>query len=209
MAFDKDYDYIFKLLIIGDSHVGKSSLLMKYVDDNFYENFDNTIGVDFRLKHVDIDDKIIKLQIWDSSGQCRFKSITTLYYKNCHGIMVVFDLTDRNSFDNVKTWLSDIKQYCNVEDVPTILVGNKSDLNLYRRIPYEEIIEFANLMNLSYIETSAKDNKNIDNAFEQLTREIKSDYKRIDKFSIKTNDNIKLDNKSRSCFTCGGRNKCY
>ena len=101
MAFDKDYDYIFKLLIIGDSHVGKSSLLMKYVDDNFYENFDTTIGVDFRLKHVDIDDKIIKLQIWDSSGQCRFKSITTLYYKNCHGIMVVFDLTDRNLLNNI------------------------------------------------------------------------------------------------------------
>lgn len=209
MAFDKDYDYIFKLLIIGDSHVGKSSLLLKYIDNGFNENFNSTIGVDFRLKILDIDDKIIKLQIWDSSGQDRFKSITTLYYRNCHGIIIVFDLTDRKSFENVKIWLNDIKKNCNIENVPKILVGNKSDLSLNRKIPYEEIIEFVNLIDITYIETSAKENKNIDKVFEVLAKDIKNDYKRIDNFSIKTNDNIKLDNKSRSCFTCGARNKCY
>ena len=208
MDFDKDYDYIFKLLIVGDSHVGKSSLLTKYIDDKFDENFNSTIGVDFNLKYLNIDDKVIKLHIWDSAGQSRFSSITTLYYKNCYGVMIVFDLTDRNSFDNVKTWLDNIDKYCNVIDVPKILIGNKSDLSLlYRSISYEEIIEFANSINIKYIETSAKDNKNIDKAFDELSRQIKNDYKRIDKFFIKKNETINLGNKSRNCFVC--RDNCY
>ena len=206
MPFNKDYDYIFKLLIIGDSYVGKSSLLSKYVDNNFDENFNSTIGVDFKSKHLDIDDKMIKLQIWDSSGDKIFKSISCLYYKNCHGIIIVFDLTNRKSFQNVKTWLNEIKEYCHVDDVPKILIGNKSDA--FRIIPYEEIIEFATSMNLLYIETSAKDDKNIDKAFEQLSREIKNDYKKIETFFIKKNDTIKLNNKPRSCcFSCD--NTCY
>jgi small GTP-binding protein len=137
--FNKDYDYIFKLLIIGDSYVGKSSLLSKYVDNIFDENFNATIGVDFKSKHLDIDDKMVKLQIWDSSGEKIFKSISCLYYKNCHGIMLVFDLTNRKSFQNVKTWLKDIKEYSRVDDIPKILIGNKTDK--VRIIPYEEIIE--------------------------------------------------------------------
>lgn len=207
MAFEKDYDYIFKLLIIGDSHVGKSSLLMKYIDNDFDDDFNTTIGVDFRIKQVDIDDKIVKLQIWDSAGQDRFKTITTLYYKNCHGIMIVFDLTDRKSFDNVKMWLKEIEKYCNIENVPKILVGNKNDLDEYRKISFEEIIEFANSIDIKYVETSAKCDKNIEKAFAELSREIRMEFKRIDKFFGKKNDSVKLDNKSRSCLACG--NNCY
>jgi len=209
MPFNKDYDYIFKILIIGDSYVGKSSLLSKYADNIFDENFNATIGVDFKSKHLDIDDKMVKLQIWDSSGEKIFKSISTLYYKNCHGIMIVFDVTNKNSFQNIKIWLNDIKQHCRVDDIPKILVGNKTDKD--RIIPYEEIIEFANLMNLIYIETSAKDDKNIDRAFKELSIEIKSDFKRIEKFFIKKNvdDTIKLNNKPRSCCFSTGKDTCY
>ena len=208
MPFNKDYDYIFKLLIIGDSYVGKSSLLSKYVDNNFDENFNSTIGVDFKSKHLDIDDKMVKLQIWDSSGEKIFKSISCLYYKNCHGIMLVFDLTNRKSFQNIKTWLKDIKEYCRVDDVPKILIGNKTDKA--RIIPYEEIIEFSDSMNLVYIETSAKHDTNIDKAFQELTREIKGDFKRIETFFVKKNyDTIKLNNKPRSCCFSSGKNTCY
>ena len=124
----------------------------------------NSIGVDFKLKNIEIDSKKIKLQIWDTAGQERFKTITTSYYKGAHAILIVFDITDRDSFDHVRNWMADIDKFAK-EGVLRILVGNKCDLEQNRRVRKEEAEEIAKKYGINYIETSAKDTINIDDLF--------------------------------------------
>ena len=124
----------------------------------------NSIGVDFKLKNIEIDSKKIKLQIWDTAGQERFKTITTSYYKGAHAILIVFDITDRDSFDHVRNWMADIDKFAK-EGVLRILVGNKCDLADKRQVTMEEAKEIANKYGIKYIETSAKDTINIDDLF--------------------------------------------
>ena len=124
----------------------------------------NSIGVDFKLKNIEIDSKKIKLQIWDTAGQERFKTITTSYYKGAHAILVVFDITDRDSFDHIRNWMADIDKFAK-EGVLRILVGNKCDLTNNRQVSTEEAKEIANKYGIKYIETSAKDTINIDDLF--------------------------------------------
>ena len=130
----------------------------------------STIGVDFKIKTLKINNKIIKLQIWDTNGQERFKAITNSYYRNSHGIIVVFDITDRKSFTGLRNWLNDADRYS--ENTCKILVGNKSDLNDNREVTYEEAKEFADAKELIYIEVSAKKTINIDSIFETLTTDL-------------------------------------
>lgn len=199
MPLIQNYDYLFKIILIGDSGVGKSSLLLRLVDMEFDPEFNATIGVDFKIKNLSIDDKIYKLQIWDSAGQDRFRSITTMYYRNCDGVILMFDVTDKKSFNNIISWLCEIEKHSK-PGIIKILVGSKSDLKYERKVSYEEAREFADNFNISYIETSSKDNKNIEESFILLCKEIRPFYKKIEK------DNIKLDTeKSKSCFLC---NKC-
>merc|ERR1712022_81655 len=122
-----EYDYLFKLLLIGDSGVGKSCLLLRYADDTYTESYISTLGVDFRMHTIRIEDKTIKLQIWDTAGQERFRTITQNYYRGANGIIVVYDVTDASSFDSVTRWLQEIKRNVG-RDVHKMLVGNKSDL---------------------------------------------------------------------------------
>ncbi len=124
----------------------------------------NSIGVDFKLKNIEIDSKKIKLQIWDTAGQERFKTITTSYYKGAHAILIVFDITDRDSFDHIRNWMADIDKFAK-EGVLRILVGNKCDLANKRQVTMEEAKEIANKYGIKYIETSAKDTINIDDLF--------------------------------------------
>ena len=124
----------------------------------------NSIGVDFKLKNIEIDSKKIKLQIWDTAGQERFKTITTSYYKGAHAILIVFDITDRDSFDHVRNWMADIDKFAK-EGVLRILVGNKCDLEQNRKVRKEEAEEIAKKYGINYIETSAKDTINIDDLF--------------------------------------------
>ena len=123
----EEYDYLYKILLIGNSSVGKSSIFNRYVDNCYSDLSVSTIGVDFKIKTLKINNKIIKLQIWDTNGQERFKAITNSYYRNSHGIIVVFDITDRKSFTGLRNWLNDADRYS--ENTCKILVGNKSDLN--------------------------------------------------------------------------------
>merc|ERR1711935_1177841 len=116
--------YLFKVLLIGNSGVGKSSLLLRFADDVFHDNFMPTIGVDFKIRTIDVDGKTIKLQIWDTAGQERFKTITSSYYKGAHGIIVTYDITDRDSFAKVSEWMSEVDKHAN-ENISRILVGNK------------------------------------------------------------------------------------
>ncbi|KAF8404299.1 hypothetical protein HHK36_009182 [Tetracentron sinense] len=120
-------DYLFKLLIIGDSSVGKSCLLLRFADDSYVDSYISTIGVDFKIRTVELDGKTIKLQIWDTAGQERFRTITSSYYRGAHGIIIVYDVTEMESFNNVKQWLNEIDRYAN-DSVCKLLVGNKCDL---------------------------------------------------------------------------------
>ena len=164
---------MFKILLLGDSGVGKSCIIIRYIENNFSTNLMNSIGVDFKLKNIQIDNKNIKLQIWDTAGQERFRTITTSYYKGAHAILIVFDLTDRESFEHVRNWMADIDKFAK-EGVYRILVGNKCDLENSRKVRKEEGNEIANKYGIKYIETSAKETTNIDDLFESTAKHLLS-----------------------------------
>jgi Ras-related protein Rab-1A len=171
-----EYDLLFKLLLIGDSGVGKSCLLLRFADDTYTESYITTIGVDFKIRTVEIDTKTIKLQIWDTAGQERFRTITSSYYRGAHGIIVVYDVTDAESFNNVKQWLHEIDRYAS-ENVNKLLVGNKSDLVAKRAVTFEQGQEFANSLGIEFVETSAKNSTNVEKAFMVMSSQIKSRMK--------------------------------
>jgi len=154
-----EYDFLLKILIIGDPGTGKSCILGRFADDPFHEFYIPTIGVDFKIETVEIDSKKIKLQIWDTAGEERFRTITSSYYRGSHGILVVFDLTNRNSYMNVKYWLKEVMRYCDKSKVTIRLIGNKADLLQLRVISYEEAKEFAQSVGLDYFETSARSSR--------------------------------------------------
>jgi len=171
-----DYDYLYKLLIIGDSGVGKSCLLLRFADDIFTDSFISTIGVDFKIKTVDIDGCKIKLQIWDTAGQERFRTITSSYYRGAHGIIVVYDVTEQKSFTNVMKWLKEIDTFAGPQ-VQKLLVGNKCDMESSRTVSAETGKEMANKLEIPFVETSAKDSLNVDTAFVTMARDIKDKKK--------------------------------
>ncbi|GFP80741.1 RAS-related protein ric1 [Phtheirospermum japonicum] len=148
-------DYLFKLLLIGDSGVGKSCLLLRFADDSYLDSYISTIGVDFKIRTVEQDGKTIKLQIWDTAGQERFRTITSSYYRGAHGIIIVYDVTDQESFNNVKQWLNEIDRYAS-ENVNKLLVGNKCDLADNRAVSYDTAKAFADEIGIPFMETSAK-----------------------------------------------------
>ncbi|KHN40548.1 Ras-related protein RABD2a [Glycine soja] len=165
-------DYLFKLLLIGDSGVGKSCLLLRFADDSYIESYISTIGVDFKIRTVEQDGKTIKLQIWDTAGQERFRTITSSYYRGAHGIIIVYDVTDEESFNNVKQWLSEIDRYAS-DNVNKLLVGNKCDLEANRAVSYETAKAFADEIGIPFMETSAKDATNVEQAFMAMAASIK------------------------------------
>lgn len=167
-----EYDYVFKLLLIGDSGVGKSCLLMRFADNSYSDSYISTIGVDFKIRTIDLDGKTVKLQVWDTAGQERFRTITSSYYRGAHGIIVVYDVTDQDSFNNVKQWFQEIDRYAR-EGVSKLLVGNKSDLESKKVVNTNTAKEFAESMNIPFLETSAKDSQNVEEAFFAMARQIK------------------------------------
>jgi len=169
---EKEYDHLFKLLIIGDSGVGKSCLLLRFSDDVFTDSFISTIGVDFKIKTITIDGQRVKLQIWDTAGQERFRTITSSYYRGAHGIIVVFDVTNQVSFNNITKWLQEIDTFAG-SHVQKLLVGNKCDLVDDRKVPSESGEELAKKLQIPYVETSAKNSTNVDKAFAQMAADIK------------------------------------
>eukprot|EP01084_Bolivina_argentea_P002119 3899_1 len=168
-----EYDYLFKLLLIGDSGVGKSCLLLRFADDTYTDSYISTIGVDFKIRTVDLDTKTIKLQIWDTAGQERFRTITSSYYRGAHGIIIVYDITDKESFDNVRQWLFEIDRYAS-ENVCKLLVGNKSDLSNKRAVEYDAAKAFADELTIPFLETSAKNATNVEQAFLTMAAQIKN-----------------------------------
>jgi len=166
------YDLLIKLLLIGDSGVGKSCLLLRFSDDSFTTSFITTIGIDFKIKTIQLDDKKIKLQIWDTAGQERFRTITTAYYKGAMGILLVYDVTDEQSFQNIRNWIRNIEQHA-ADNVDKILIGNKCDMITEKVVETTRGQSLADEYGLKFFETSAKSNINVQQAFTAIASDIK------------------------------------
>jgi len=167
-----EYDHLFKVLLIGDSGVGKSSILLRWVDDEFEEDHPATIGVDFKTKMMSLDSKRINLTIWDTAGQEKFRSLTSSYYRGTHGIILVYDVTKRPSFAALEHWLNEIQIYATNPDVILLLVGNKIDKQAEREVTREEGQRFARSKAMLFMECSAKTKLGIQQAFEELVQKI-------------------------------------
>uniref|UniRef100_A0A8C4KSA0 small monomeric GTPase n=1 Tax=Equus asinus asinus TaxID=83772 RepID=A0A8C4KSA0_EQUAS len=158
----KTYDYLFKLLLIGDSGVGKTCVLFRFSEDAFNSTFISTIGIDFKIRTIELDGKRIKLQIWDTAGQERFRTITTAYYRGAMGIMLVYDITNEKSFDNIRNWIRNIEEHASA-DVEKMILGNKCDVNDKRQVSKERGEKLALDYGIKFMETSAKANINVEN----------------------------------------------
>lgn len=167
-----EYDYLFKVLMIGDSGSGKSSMLLQFAEHEFAREHIATIGVDFKIRTIDLDGKRAKLQIWDTAGQERFRTITNSYYHGAQGVLVVFDVTHRGSFEHVGMWLEEIKRH-SPKTALVLVCGNKVDLR-HRQVEEAEAIEFCAALGVPYIETSAKNSHNIDAAFRAMVVQLRN-----------------------------------
>ncbi|XP_067893237.1 ras-related protein Rab-3B [Heterodontus francisci] len=166
-ASDQNFDYMFKLLIIGNSSVGKTSFLFRYADDTFTSAFVSTVGIDFKVKTVYRNDKRVKLQIWDTAGQERYRTITTAYYRGAMGFILMYDIANQESFSAVQDWATQIKTY-SWDNAQVILVGNKCDMEDERIIPPEKGKHLAEQLGFEFFEVSAKENINVKQVFERL-----------------------------------------
>ena len=192
---DTSYDYLFKILIVGDSGVGKSALLFKFTDNEFLNTSIPTIGVDFRIKTIFLNNKYIKLQLWDTAGQERFRSIISSYYRGAHGVLILFDLTSHQSFINVEKWIKDTKMYCS-DNTKYIIVGTKCDMITKIEVSDEEINYLIEKCSVKYIKTSSRSGINIDNSFNTIAEEISKDI-----VILKSNENkniITINNKNNT-----------
>ena len=180
MLEDENYDLIFKIVLIGDSGVGKTNILSRYINNEFSLATQSTVGVEFGSKIIKKNGKVIKLQIWDTAGQERYKSITSAYYKGSKGAFVVYDITRKTTYDNIDKWIGELKTNGS-EDVLIMLVGNKSDLEDKREVITEEVEKKAQEQKLAFCETSALNGKNVEYAFENLINEI---LKKVEKDKI-------------------------
>ena len=174
------FHYLFRYIIIGDPEVGKSCIMISYTDSSFktfYTDYIPTIGVDFTRKFIELNNRTYQIQIWDTSGQERFRPIIKTYFQDTTCVLVVYDITNRKSFDNVTTWIEDYKNIMSSEKILIILVGNKSDLNDKRQVSTEEGQDLADKFGILFFEISAKTRENVDNIFEKSVEEIQ---KRMD-----------------------------
>ena len=169
-AKSKPFDVLVKLLLIGDSGVGKSCLLLRYSDDKFTTSFITTIGIDFKIKTIHLDQKKVKMQIWDTAGQERFRTITAAYYRGAHGVLLVYDVTDETSFENVRNWMRNIEAHAS-EGAKVCLIGNKCDCeDSKRKVTKERGVALAKEFGVPFFETSAKSGLRVEEAFSAMAR---------------------------------------
>ncbi|XP_050235552.1 ras-related protein RABA3 [Mercurialis annua] len=164
-------DYVFKVVVIGDSAVGKTQLLSRFTKNEFFFDSKSTIGVEFQTRSVTINGKLVKAQIWDTAGQERYRAVTSAYYRGALGAMLVYDITKRPTFDHVARWVEELRAHADTSIVIT-LIGNKADLVDQRAVPTEDAVEFAEEQGLFFSETSALSGDNVDRAFFRLLEEI-------------------------------------
>ncbi|CAI9769696.1 unnamed protein product [Fraxinus pennsylvanica] len=182
--FTSKIDYVFKIVIIGDSAVGKSQLLARYARNEFSLDSKATIGVEFQTRTLEIDRKTVKAQIWDTAGQERYRAVTSAYYRGATGAMLVYDITKRESFDHVARWLDELRGHAD-KNIVIMLIGNKSDLGTLRAVPVDDAKEFAQRENLFFMETSALEATNVEPAFLNILSEI---YQVVSKKALVANE---------------------
>lgn len=168
---DDEYDYLFKVVLIGDSGVGKSNLLSRFTRNEFNLESKSTIGVEFATRSIQVDGRTIKAQIWDTAGQERYRAITAAYYRGAVGALLVYDIAKHLTYENVERWLKELRDHAD-SNIVIMLVGNKSDLRHLRAVPTEEAKAYAERNGLSFIETSALDSTNVEQAFTNILTEI-------------------------------------
>ncbi|KAI0927921.1 Ras- protein Rab-11B [Taiwanofungus camphoratus] len=171
MAEGSNFDYLFKVVLIGDSGVGKSNLLSRFTRNEFNLETKSTIGVEFATRSINVDGKTLKAQIWDTAGQERYRAITAAYYRGAVGALLVYDIAKHATYVNVTRWLKELRDHAD-SNIVIMLVGNKSDLKHLRAVPTEEARTFAAENNLSFIETSALDASNVEGAFQTILTDI-------------------------------------
>ena len=192
-----DTDLVYKILLLGDSEVGKSCFLMRYSDNVFVENYITTIGLDYKLKYVQLESgETIKVQLWDTAGQDRYRTIAKNYYKGSHGILLLYDITKISSFDNIREWIKNIREEV-YENAIIFLIGNKIDKAEDRQISTEQGQKLAEEYNLPFFETSAKSGENVDEIFKALYQKISEVY-----VDIQKEKGEKLTNKNKKGKKC-------
>ncbi|XP_073051425.1 ras-related protein RABA4d-like [Primulina eburnea] len=184
--FNQKIDYVFKIVLIGDSAVGKSQLLARFARNEFSLESKATIGVEFQTKTLVIDNKTVKAQIWDTAGQERYRAVTSAYYRGAVGAMLVYDMTKRQSFDHMARWLEELRGHAD-KNIVIMLIGNKCDLGTLRAVPTEDAQEFAERENFYFMETSALEATNVESAFMTILTEI---YRIISKKSLTAADGM-------------------
>jgi len=167
----QEYDYLYKIVLIGDSGVGKSNLLSRFTRNEFNLESKSTIGVEFATRSIQVDGKTIKAQIWDTAGQERYRAITSTYYRGAVGALLVYDIAKHVTYENVERWLKELRDHAD-QNIVIMLVGNKSDLRHLRAVPTDEAKSYAEKNELSFIETSALDSTNVEAAFTNILTEI-------------------------------------
>ncbi|KAJ6804224.1 putative ras-related protein RGP1 [Iris pallida] len=182
--FNQKIDYVFKVVLIGDSAVGKSQLLARFARNEFSLDSKATIGVEFQTRTLAIDKRTVKAQIWDTAGQERYRAVTSAYYRGAVGAMLVYDMTKRQSFDHIARWLDELRGHAD-KNIVIMLIGNKSDLGTLRAVPIEDAKEFAERENLFFLETSALESTNVESAFQTVLTEI---YRIVSKKALVAND---------------------
>ncbi|KAG6581588.1 Ras-related protein RGP1, partial [Cucurbita argyrosperma subsp. argyrosperma] len=187
--FNQKIDYVFKVVLIGDSAVGKSQLLSRFSRNMFSLDSKATIGVEFQTKTLVIDKKAIKAQIWDTAGQERYRAVTSAYYRGAVGAMLVYDMTKRQSFDHITRWLDELRGHAD-KNIVIMLIGNKSDLDSLRLVPTEDAKEFAQMESLFFMETSALEATNVEAAFNTILTEI---YRVVSRKTLIANEDTDTD----------------
>ena len=199
MSTSNEVEFVFKILLLGDSEVGKSCFLMRYSDNVFVENYITTIGLDYKLKSVKLDSgKTIKVQLWDTAGQDKYRTIAKNYFKGSHGILLLYDVTKQSSFQNIRDWIQDIREEVSQKAI-IFLIGNKIDLVDKRKISKEKGIELAEEYKLLFFEASAKSGENVDEVFKALYKKISEVYGDLEK-EMGTKLNKRKKNKRKCCF---------
>ncbi|KAI4304422.1 hypothetical protein MLD38_039936 [Melastoma candidum] len=182
---EDDYDYLFKIVLIGDSGVGKSNLLSRFTRNEFSLESKATIGVEFATRSLNVDGKVIKAQIWDTAGQERYRAITSAYYRGAVGALLVYDVTRNSTFENVERWLRELRDHTD-PNIVVMLVGNKADLRHLLAVSTEDGKSFAERESLCFMETSALEATNVDNAFAEVLTQI---YHIVSKKALEASEN--------------------
>uniref|UniRef100_A0AC34QK86 Uncharacterized protein n=1 Tax=Panagrolaimus sp. JU765 TaxID=591449 RepID=A0AC34QK86_9BILA len=202
---DESFDYLFKIVLVGDMGIGKTCVVQRFKNGTYIEKQGTTIGVDFTMKTLIVEGKRVKLQIWDTGGQERFRTITQSYYRSANGIILCYDITCRQSFDSLVRWMDDVSKFA-VPNVVKVLIATKADREDSRAVDSEEGEQLARAHNMVFMEVSSKNNYNVDNVFNELATQLKAQYdsgslseSQFDSFRLKYPDTTTIQNTWYRC----------